>query len=300
MLMAWETGALPPLEWIRVFEAAGRTGSFTEAARETGLTQAAVSQRIRNLESRLGSRLFDRRARGVDLTVDGEAWLPHVQIALRTLANSTDELFAAPLRKTSITASASVIQLWMAPRLKRLAGSHPDLQVSFATMNVQTDFPKTDADIEVRYSDGQWQDRRCERLFREALSPVAAPAICAGAAWEQLPRIAISGPRPGWGDWIGRYGGMVRTPQYRFESFGQALNAAEAGAGVLLGSIPLCQQAIASKRLVRLSEESLEPGEGYWLTSMPARPDHRAWSQLADMFCEHPRRKGTQSANADA
>ena len=69
-----------PLEWVRVFEAAGRVGSFTAAAQECGLTQAAVSQRIRNLEERIGTNLFSRQARGVTLTVDGEAWLPYVKI----------------------------------------------------------------------------------------------------------------------------------------------------------------------------------------------------------------------------
>lgn len=291
MIMPWKTDSLPPLEWIRVFEAAGRTGNFTEAAREIGLTQAAVSQRIRNLELRLGTRLFNRRARGVVLTVDGEAWLPHVQNALQALAHSADELFAAPLRKISIAASASVIQLRMAPRLKCLTKISPSLQVSFATINVQPDFPKADADVEVRYGNGQWQDRRCVRLYNEVLSPIAAPEVSEGAEWEKLPRISVSGPRPGWRDWIGRYGGGVKTPQYRFESFGQALNAAEAGAGVLLGSLPLCHDAIASKHLARLSGKTLKPGEGYWLTSPMTHPDSRVWGQLVDIFCDRSKQE---------
>ncbi len=291
MIMPWKIGSLPPLEWIRVFEAAGRNGNFTEAAREIGLTQAAVSQRIRNLELRLDTRLFDRRARGVVLTVDGEAWLPHVQNALQALAHSADELFAAPLRKISIAASASVIQLRMAPRLKCLSQNNPNLQVSFATMTVQPDFPKADADVEVRYGSGQWQDRRCVRLYREVLSPVAAPEVTEDAMWEKLPRISVSGPRPGWRDWIGRYGGTAKTPLYRFVSLGQAMNAAEAGAGVMLGSLPLCHDAIASKRLVRLSGKTLNPGEGYWLTSPLTHPDNRVWGQLVDIFCDRSKQE---------
>ena len=291
MIMPWKSDSLPPLEWVRVFEAAGRTGNFTEAAREIGLTQAAVSQRIRNLELRLGTRLFDRRARGVVLTVDGEAWLPHVQDALQALAHSADELFAAPLRKISIAASASVIQLRMIPLLERLVRNNPKLQVSFSTMNVQPDFPKADADVEVRYGTGHWQDRRSVRLYREVLSPVAAPRLCEGTDWEKMPRIAVSGPRPGWRDWIGAHGGTVRTPQYRFESFGQALDAAEAGAGVLLGSLPLCHDAIASKRLVRLSGEALNPAAGYWLTSPLTQPDRRVWGQLVESFCDRPEKQ---------
>ncbi|CAG0911715.1 unnamed protein product, partial [Cyprideis torosa] len=84
---------LPPLEWIRAFEAAARLGSFTAAASEIGLTQAAVSQRIGQLEQHLGIRLFNRKARTISLTVEGEAWLPHVRHALDGRRDSTEAVF---------------------------------------------------------------------------------------------------------------------------------------------------------------------------------------------------------------
>ena len=62
---------MPPLEWIRAFEAAARCGSFTAAAAESGLTQSAISQRIGHLEKQLGVALFYRRARTIELTVEG-------------------------------------------------------------------------------------------------------------------------------------------------------------------------------------------------------------------------------------
>ena len=80
---------LPPLEWLRVFEAAGRLSNFTAAANELGLTQAAVSQRMRNLEEHLKTHLFLRLARGVELTAEGEAYLPHVQSALAAMRRGT-------------------------------------------------------------------------------------------------------------------------------------------------------------------------------------------------------------------
>ena len=75
---------MPPLEWVRAFEAAARCGSFTAAAAETGLTQSAISQRIGHLERLLGTKLFYRGARSIELTVEGEAWLPHVRVAFET------------------------------------------------------------------------------------------------------------------------------------------------------------------------------------------------------------------------
>ena len=98
-----------PLEWVRAFEAAGRTGSFTAAARETGLTQAAISQRIANPEKLVGSRLFVRQARGVALTVDGEAWLPYVSTSLQALRQSCEDLFGVRRSRIVISASASAI-----------------------------------------------------------------------------------------------------------------------------------------------------------------------------------------------
>ena len=83
---------MPPLEWVRAFEAAARCGSFTAAAAETGLTQSAISQRIGHLEKLLGTKLFYRRARSIELTVDGEAWLPHVRIAFGNLRQSSEAL----------------------------------------------------------------------------------------------------------------------------------------------------------------------------------------------------------------
>lgn len=110
----------PPLEWIRAFEAAARCGSFTAATAETGLTQSAISQRIGHLEKLLGTALFYRRARSIDLTVQGEAWLPHVRSALGSLRDSSEALFGSGRGRLTISASQSMIELWLLPRLERL------------------------------------------------------------------------------------------------------------------------------------------------------------------------------------
>jgi LysR family glycine cleavage system transcriptional activator len=94
LLMPKHPFKMPPLEWIRAFDAAARCGSFTAAATETGLTQSAISQRIGHLEKLLGVALFYRRARSTSLTIEGEAWLPHVRLALNTLKDSSEALGA--------------------------------------------------------------------------------------------------------------------------------------------------------------------------------------------------------------
>jgi LysR family glycine cleavage system transcriptional activator len=270
-----------PLEWVRVFEAAGRLGSFTAAAAEIGLTQAAVSQRIRNLEDRIGTLLFSRQARGVTLTVDGEAWLPYVTNALQDLNRSAEDLFGKPLKKIVISASASVSQLWIAPRLPALSGK-TKYQISLSTMNVEADFASANAMIEIRYGTGGWSDLRKTRLFKEALTPMAAPKLLEGGVpWQELPHIAVSGPRPGWQEWAVQSGGMsAPVPILRFDSFVSAQAAAIAGAGVILGSEPLCIDAISQGKLLKVSSKTLRQDAGYWMTAKEEKVPRKHWDDL--------------------
>lgn len=275
-----------PLEWIRVFEAAGRTGSFTAAAKEVGLTQAAVSQRLRNLEQRIGASLFSRQARGVSLTVDGEAWLPHVTDALAALNASSEELFGKPLQKIVISASASITQLWIVPRLSALR-AQSNFQISVTTMNINADFAKTNALLEIRYGSGDWPDMRCARLYKEALAPLAAPHLLATSPdWRTLPRIAVAGPRPGWQEWARQSGDTAPpVPNYRFDNFVAAHAAAKAGIGVILGSLPLCASELADKSLVQLCDKTLQPGPTYWMTTKDRLPQNQ-WETLQECFCD--------------
>lgn len=278
-----------PLEWVRVFEAAGRLGSFTAAASEIGLTQAAVSQRIRNLEGQIGTALFSRQARGVILTVEGEAWLPYVTNALQGLNRSAEDLFGKPLKKVVISAPVSVMQLWVAPRLPSLSGK-AKYQISLSTMNIEGDFTRAQAMIEVRYGTGNWPDIRKARLFKEALAPMAAPGLLqSGVAWQKLPCIAVSGPRPGWQEWSMQSGQPApAVPILRFDSFVSAYAAAIAGAGVILGSVPLCAASLADKSLVLLSSNILEHDAGYWMTSREERLPRKQWEDLVTCLCAKP------------
>lgn len=147
-IMAENRQKLPPLEWIRVFEAAARLGSFTAAARELGLTQAAVSQRIRNLELHLGAQLFNRQARGVVLSTQGESWLPHVEAALTLLLHSAANLFEQPRRKITVAASGSVIELWIIPRLREIARRLPHVQLALETIQHLPDYERLEADLD--------------------------------------------------------------------------------------------------------------------------------------------------------
>ena len=278
---------LPHLEWVRVFESAARLGSFTAAADELGLTQAAVSQRIRNLELRIGTQLFNRGPRGVTLSTQGEAWLPHVQSALALLMHSAANLFEAPRRKITIAASGSVVEFWIVPRLIAIARQLPHVQLAFETIQNLPDYDRIEADFEIRFGEGSWAGRHAERLFREELTPVASPGLAAESDgdWRSWRRIATSGPRLGWRDWSNAAGEPpMEVPHLRFDTFVQALRAAEMGGGVLLTSLPLSVDSIASGKLVRLTERSLTMEAGYWITWERTGPDFAERKALIELL----------------
>lgn len=277
-----------PLDWVRAFEAAGRTGSFTAAAAETGLTQAAISQRIGNLETRLGANLFIRQPRGVILSVEGEAWLPYVTHALGTLRQSSEELFGIQRRRVTVWASASVLQLWIAPRLSGLSLGD-EVELSFKTLVLASEDGPGASGVRIRYGNGDWDIARRARLYDEALTPVAAPALLTSAGqggWQGLPRLGLSGPRGGWHDWARATGDApTPVPLLRFDTFTAALSAAEAGAGVLLASLPLVQGAIEAGRLARLSEAVLPSENSYWMVAEDRDVTRRQWEALTRQFC---------------
>ena len=276
-----------PLEWIRAFEAAGRAGSFTAAAQELSVTQAAISQRITNLEGRLGRPLFIRGARGISLSVDGETWLPYVTAALGELSESYEGIFGVQRDELSISASASVIELWLTPKL----GNWPETkrpQIVFSTRVISSDPQQQDANIRVEYGTGDWLSHHKAPLFKEEISPVAAPELLSGNDdWRTLPRIALSGPRAGWQDWT-RFSGDPATPvpKLRYDSFAAALSATLQGEGVLLASLPLCRRLLTQGALVRLSDKALETPETYWMLARKDEVTKSFWARVCKCFSE--------------
>ncbi|MFS4580778.1 LysR family transcriptional regulator [Phaeobacter sp. C3_T13_0] len=279
--MHQQRATLPPLEWIRAFEAAARCGSFTAAAVEIGITQSAISQRIAQLEKRLGAVLFHRHPRAITLTVEGEAWLPHIQSALDTMRDSSEALFGTGRRHLTISASQSVIDLWLAPRLNALseiAGG----QLAVQTMVLGAHDAPEDEMIRIRYGVGDWPHPYKMPLYSEEITPMAAPGLINSSGhWSEWPRIACSGPRPDWSDWVAHYGGgTTPVPHLRFDTFLSALGAARVGAGVLLGSQALCRADLATERLMRLSRDQMDHHATYWVISGKDAVTRAQWADL--------------------
>jgi LysR family transcriptional regulator of beta-lactamase len=286
--MAEKQPNLPQLSWLRAFEAAARHSSFTAAAAEIGVTQAAVSQHIRLLESYLKISLFRRLRRGVELTAEGAAYLPHVQSGFGLIAQSTRELFGTRSEgRVKVISPISFACLWLAPRLKALSAVMPNISIELSTIHLPQNYLAQDAELEIRFGQKPFPGREAVQLTIEKLVPVAAPLLAdkvRGSDWTKLPRLTLSGGREMWSQWFASAGIKAEEgPSHRFDSFVAAMAAALAGTGVLLGSRPLIDRALDEGRLTRLSPVEIESARGHFVAYAevgrlsPAAQDLLTW-----------------------
>lgn len=252
---------LPPLNWLRAFEAAARHLSFTEAGEELGVTQAAVSQQIRQLEDWLGAQLFKRLPRALALTDAGIAYLPIVQEGIQRIDLGTAEIFGrAGRRPVTLRASATLAALWLAPLLARFRAEHPEVTVRVTTLYAPVDFGQDGVDIEIRYGAGTWPGVKAHRLFEEAFFPVASPAYLDAAPLRTPQDLAghrlvhVIGEREGWATYLRLVGlpGIDPSLGMQCDSLVVALHAAAAGAGIALATSPVAEAMVRDGRLVDL------------------------------------------------
>ncbi len=284
---------LPPLNWLRAFEAAARHMSFTGAARELNVTQAAVSQQVKLLERHLERPLFDRLPRSLALTDAGEAYLPAVRDAFERLADGTAEVFGpeggGPL---TVRCAVSFAILWLAPRLARFRAAHPTLalRVTNAVWPVESGWDAVD--LEVRYGGGKWPGLQAWRLTSDRLFPVCGPALMAGRSGLRRPAdlrrfelLHVIGHRYGWPHWLKAAGVDSDGGSHgaQFDISAMALEVAANGGGVALGRGPLVDGHIRSGRLVVPFGPEIPTDEAFYLVAPADRVEHaeaatfRAW-----------------------
>lgn len=277
-----------PLGQLAVFEAAARHESFARAAAELGVTQSAVSQRMRLLEQRLGRALFRRLPRALALTPDGRALLGVVGDALRRLQQGTGALFPPPGRpRVAVKATLGYAQLVLLPALPALLAAAPDLDLALSTAIWAGPGLEPGIDLEVRAGEGPWPGLLAERLTTELVFPVAAPALArrlrrpATLARQRL--LAVPGFREAWPAWFAAAGlawPEPPPPLLSFDTAAMSLAAAEAGLGVALARSALAAGALKARRLQRLFETALPAAESFWLLRPAERPLSPAAEQV--------------------
>jgi len=272
---------LPTLTWLRAFEAAARTSSFTAAAAELNLTAGAISYQIRALEAHLGFALFERLPRGVKLTPMGVAYLPPVRKAFEELADSTVGLFGGSERvQITVHAPVSLAALWLAPKLPAFSIANPAIDVRLASVIWDNAVPDDATDLEIRYGSGQWHGYRSVRLLNQSILPVCSPTLLRafqadGNPATLLPRhlIHIMGYENHWlkvrqdlelADTPANAGATVDTTI-------AALELAAAGAGVALAHRLFLDAYFATGRLVNALPQEFADENSYFVTT-PERP----------------------------
>ncbi len=267
---------LPPLNSLRLFEAAGRHGSFKLAASELHITPSAVSHGVATLEDWLGVALFARGNRSLTLTPAGTAYLAAIQPALAALAQAGDGVPGRrPTGRLSVSVAPTFGLAWLIPHLPRFQERHPDIQVNVDTVQRQVDFTRDGVDVAIRRGHGDWPGLSSVPLVTEDLVPVCAPALAAriatpaDLAGQTLLHVVTTAED--WGTWAELAGvtGLDLSRGSRFDTIQMAQLAAAQGLGVAIGRLPLAAADIAAGRLVPVLGPPVRSRMSYWLVSPP-------------------------------
>jgi LysR family glycine cleavage system transcriptional activator len=283
----------PPLRTLRAFCVAAHQLSFKLAADELCLTPSAVSHQMRELETILGTRLFARRTRALELTPAGLRLLEEVEPLLEGLDRALAQLVRRDGRETlRVRAPALFADELLIPRLEEFCEAHPSIDVQVDTRDpLMATHPAT-ADVSIVLADTAPAGVRSTRLFSSPLTAVCASQHAGRVArlgrevFGTLPLI-VDRTRPfAWSSWAEEVG--LERPEPRqlieFDTMTAAVRAAERGFGIALVPVRLCQSLMRAGALVRVFAVELETPEAYYLVSRPRdaeRPPVKALTRWA-------------------
>ncbi|WP_102961255.1 LysR family transcriptional regulator [Mangrovicella endophytica] len=266
-----------PLNALRAFEASARHLSFTRAAIELAVTQAAVSHQVKLLEERLHVALFRRLPRGLALTDEGEALRPVLAEAFDRMADTLDRLEGGTVREVlNLGAVGTFAVGWLLPRLPAFRKRHPFVEVRLSTNNNRVDIAAEGLDYAIRFGRGAWQAVDALPLFEAPLSALCTPHLAAGLKRPQdlAERTLLRSYRSEeWPEWF-RAAGIATAPPpgggIVFDSSLAMVEAALQGAGVALAPPLMFARQIASGQLHQ--PFAIYAGTGrYWLTRLQTK-----------------------------
>lgn len=283
---------LPPTKALVVFEATARHLSFTRAAAELSLTQAAVSRQIRLLEQDLGVLLFNREKRAVCLTPEGQRLKRTVSMALGHIAETAvalRQIHAVPHINLHTTTAFGA--LWLMRRIGRFRAAFPEIQLRLVSSDEEIDLLGGNIDLSISYgrSESEWPGLHATRLLEDELFPVCSPGfrdrLPADFTLDALPTqplLHLEAHEPVWMSWSTwfRYMGVETAdrlqPGTSFNNYLVILQAAQEGQGIALGWRQLVQPFLDSGQLVRPVADSLDADNAYYLLVQPGSLELRA------------------------
>lgn len=285
---------LPPLNALRAFESAARNGGYVAAARELGVTPAAISQQVRHLEAHLGRRLFQRHNNRITLTDAGQAIFADTARVFADLIRIDAQAREgrSPARLV-ISCLPSLAEGWLMPRLAAAEGA---ARIDLRLESDPVAFARDNIDLRLCYGSGLYPDLVQVPLFRDAVLPMAAPALA--ARWPDIPDSALIhtdwGPgfasHPAWRDWFAAHlpdrPAPVRGTGHRIGGSYLALRLAAGGQGVVLGQRALAAPMLADGSLVALAPQALPLGHDYVAVHSPARARNLDLQRMLELLAK--------------
>ena len=272
---------LPPLNALRVFEAAARNDSFVDAADELSVTASAVSHQIKTLEQFLGVVLFKRNKRKVQLTPLGEQYLVSIKYALDEIAVATQRLLAnTETDIVTISVAPNFLTRWLMPRMQRFQEKFPDVELQISASTGLIDFNKSNTDMAIYFGSGEWHDIDMHFLRDVLLVPVCSPALVSGSKSLVHPEdlrkhtlIHVSKRLNEWPEWLQlvgvEYVGFSRGLQLSSSQLATA--AAQEGLGVTLADSTFASREIIEGKLIMPFDIMLDTHQSFYLVHQKNR-----------------------------
>ena len=291
--------SLPPLNALRAFEAAARTGGYVAAAEELGVSPAAVSQQVRNLEDFLGKQLFRRFNNRVLLTDAGQVVFAGASDALQSISALTEQVMSGSTRsRLVISVITSVAERWLEPRLAAFALKEKALRIELRVEGDPVDFARHNIDLRICYGTNIYPEMNTIRLFQDEVLPLCSPSYLErnvnaktlgmdGVPDDDLIHTSW-GPsfvsHPTWHAWFAKSGNdrPIDAKGYQVGMSGLSLDLARDGVGVALGQKVMAAGDLAAGRLIPVSDIAIELGHPYCLVHPRSKARRAGLQALID------------------
>jgi DNA-binding transcriptional LysR family regulator len=282
MDMSQQRRLLPSTSMLLAFEAAARTGSFTEAAAELNLTQGAVSRQVRALEGQLGVELFARVRKSVCLTEAGRRYADEIEkglqiIRLASLNAMTDQRGGT----LNLAILPTFGTRWLIPRFPAFLQMHPDITVNFTSKFSPFDFKKENLHAAIHFGRSDWPGTVSTFLMREETLPVGSPRLLAEREIEQagdlsdVPLLHLETRPQAWSEWF--EAGGLEAPAAKgmvFEEISTLAQATVAGLGIALLPRFLIESELESSDLAIALDRPLKSTFAYYLVTPADKVDY--------------------------
>lgn len=273
---------LKHLAGLRYFEAAARLRSYSAAAAELFISQAAVSQKIRQLEDALGCQLFVRQGREMHLTKPGETLYQQVSSGFEKIITGLNQIQSEPVEGVlCVRTPPSFASRWLMPRLWKFTMEHPYIPIRLITDCDTPNIRHSAIDVAIWQGNETVTDSELDQeiLFEEPVYPFCSPELAQSMQFSQPEQllncwlIHFDSQTFPWSNWFQAAHVAMKKEAVQWmevSTFDMALNAVIAGHGACLATDSLAGDFVARGLLVKPFAIGLTPGVRYSLISDPA------------------------------